>query len=123
MSDERQYELTLGELIDTLSINNIKIILKQRNESAKEDNIKLIQDIDIVGKDVPFDSNFIKLIMLLAQTNYHIWHCRANTQVEEAHKYNSIRNLIKNKLSVKVNENAPELKFNLDELKELGFEL
>ena len=123
MTEEPQYELTLGELIDIVSINHIKIILKQRNATAQEDNLNLIKDIDLVGKDVPFDANFIKLVIMLAQTNYHIWHCRANTQVEEAHKYNSIRNLLKNKLSAKANENAPELKFNENELKELGFEI
>jgi len=73
----RKYLPTLAELIDRLSIIQLKEVFITEN---KEEYAKEIQDIvsdieDILKQDkIVLDSSTIRAIIVLSQMNLHIWH-------------------------------------------------
>ncbi len=108
-NNQRQYLPTFSELIDRLSIVQLKevFILDHKNEYANE--IKLIlNDIEILLKEngVNVSSDFIRSIVVLSQMNLHIWHNESNyrkglkdgNNLELTHGLNGIRNTAKNKI-------------------------
>ena len=111
--NSRRYLPTLSELIDRLSIAQLKevFISKHKNEYSKEikdiiNDIQLILDEDS-GK---LDANTIRAIIVLSQMNLHIWHNESNyrngikdgNDLELTHGLNGIRNTAKNKIQEKV---------------------
>ena len=109
----RKYLPTLSELIDRLSIVQLKevFILEHKEEYAEE--IKdIIHDIDLElsEKSVILSGDDIRSIIVLTQMNLHIWHneseARRGINAEEnlrlTHGLNGIRNTAKNKLQESV---------------------
>ena len=104
----RKYLPTLSELIDRLSINQLKEVFIADHKDEYADEIKLIlHDIDEILKDesVTLDADSIRAIIVLAQMNLHIWHNEsAARQGKEGadlfltHGLNGIRNTAKNKI-------------------------
>tara|TARA_B110000438_G_scaffold91410_1_gene90936 strand:+ start:1579 stop:1983 length:405 start_codon:yes stop_codon:yes gene_type:complete len=107
--NSRRYLPTLSELIDRLSIAQLKevFISKHKNEYSKEikdiiNDIQLTLDEDS-GK---LDANTIRAIIVLSQMNLHIWHNESNyrngikdgNDLELTHGLNGIRNTAKNKI-------------------------
>lgn len=104
----RKYLPTLAELIDRLSIAQLKevFITDHKKEYAQE--IKdIVHDIDEILKEnkVNIPGKVIRAIVVLAQTNLHIWHnetkYRAGTgdgNLGLTHGLNGIRNTAKNKI-------------------------
>tara|TARA_R110000744_G_scaffold344159_1_gene449430 strand:+ start:1432 stop:1839 length:408 start_codon:yes stop_codon:yes gene_type:complete len=104
---DRKYLPTLSELIDRLSIAQLKevFISEHKEEYAKE-----IQDIlhdinlELREKSLILDANTIRAIMVLSQMNLHIWHNESNyrkgikdgNDLELTHGLNGIRNTAKN---------------------------
>tara|TARA_R110000744_G_scaffold363219_1_gene471454 strand:+ start:1155 stop:1565 length:411 start_codon:yes stop_codon:yes gene_type:complete len=104
---KRKYLPTLSELIDRLSIAQLKevFISEHKEEYAKE-----IQDIlhdinlELREKSLILDANTIRAIMVLSQMNLHIWHNESNyrkgikdgNDLELTHGLNGIRNTAKN---------------------------
>ena len=73
----RKYLPTLSELVDRLSIIQLKevFILEHKEEYAKE--IKdIIHDIDLIlsEKSVTLSGDDIRAIIVMSQMNLHIWH-------------------------------------------------
>ena len=107
----RKYLPTLSELIDRLSINQLKEVFIADHKDEYADEIKLIlHDIDEILKDesVTLDADSIRAIIVLAQMNIHIWHNEsAARQGKEGadlfltHGLNGIRNTAKNKIQEK----------------------
>ena len=105
---ERKYLPTLSELVDRLSIAQLKevFIVEHKKEYAQE--IKdICHDIDIcLGSEEAVDADVIRAIVVLAQMNLHIWHNEANyrkgiksgNNLELTHGLNGIRNTAKNKI-------------------------
>jgi hypothetical protein len=106
---ERKYLPTLSELIDRLSIIQLKevFISEHKDEYAKE--IKdIIHDIDLCLKNnnAEVNSEVIRAIVVLSQMNLHIWHNESNyrkgikdgNNLELTHGLNGIRNTAKNKI-------------------------
>lgn len=106
----RKYLPTLGELIDRLSIIQIKEL---KIPNHKEEYSKEIQDIvhDITeildtNKQLKVDGDFIRAIVVLSQMNLHIWVNEDNArsgdeqgnQLMLTHGLNGIRNTAKNKI-------------------------
>jgi hypothetical protein len=105
----RKYLPTLAELIDRLSIIQLKEVFITEN---KEEYAKEIQDIvsdieDILKQDkIVLDSSTIRAIIVLSQMNLHIWHNESNyrkgikdgNKLELTHGLNGIRNTAKNKI-------------------------
>tara|TARA_R110000796_G_scaffold249731_1_gene377853 strand:+ start:987 stop:1385 length:399 start_codon:yes stop_codon:yes gene_type:complete len=105
----RKYLPTLSELIDRLSIVQLKevFISEHKEEYAKE--IKdIIHDLDLElsEKSVTLSGDDIRSIIVLAQMNLHIWHNESNyrkgikdgNNLELTHGLNGIRNTAKNKI-------------------------
>ena len=109
----RKYLPTLAELIDRLSIIQLKevFITEHKEEYAKE--IKdIVHDIQLClneNKD-KVDAEIIRAIVVLSQMNLHIWHNESNyrngikdgNNLELTHGLNGIRNTAKNKIQEKV---------------------
>ena len=103
----RKYLPTLSELIDRLSIAQLKevFITKHKDEYAKEIS-DILHDIDLTLKEkcVTIDSDTIRAIIVLSQMNLHIWHNESNyrkgikdgNDLELTHGLNGIRNTAKN---------------------------
>ena len=108
----RKYLPTLSELIDRLSIAQLKevFITEHKGEYSKEIS-DIIYDINLLlsEKDVILDAETIRAIVVLSQMNLHIWH--NETQYREGtgdgnlgltHGLNGIRNTAKNKIQENV---------------------
>lgn len=106
----RKYLPTLSELIDRLSITQLKevFITDHKNEYAQE-IADIIHDIDVLlGSDdvKAIDGDLIRAIIVLSQMNLHIWHNESNyrkgikdgNNLELTHGLNGIRNTAKNKI-------------------------
>jgi len=104
----RRYLPTLSELIDRLSIAQLKevFITDHKDEYAQE--IKdICHDIQLIlDQGEAVDAETIRAIVVLAQMNLHIWHNESNyrkgikdgNNLELTHGLNGIRNTAKNKI-------------------------
>ena len=109
----RKYLPTLAELIDRLSIAQLKevFITEHKDEYAKEIN-DIIHDInlELSEKSCILKGEDIRAIIVLAQMNLHIWHNESNyrkgikdgNNLELTHGLNGIRNTAKNKIQESV---------------------
>ena len=96
----RKYLPTLSELIDRLSIAQLKevFIPEHKEEYAKEIE-DIMHDIELEGES----AEMIRAIIVLAQMNLHIWHNETEYRAGEGkgnleltHGLNGIRNTAKN---------------------------
>jgi hypothetical protein len=105
----RKYLPTLSELIDRLSIVQLKeVFIAEHKDEYKKEIKDIIHDIDLTlsEKDVILDSKAIRAIVVLSQMNLHIWHNESNyrkgiregNNLELTHGINGIRNTAKNKI-------------------------
>jgi hypothetical protein len=108
----RKYLPTLGELIDRLTIVQLKEVKipQHRKEYAKEIS-DIVYDINEILKETDkVDGEFIRAVIVLSQMNTHIWYNEdnarsGNNQGNElmlTHGLNGIRNTAKNKIQEKV---------------------
>ena len=107
--EKRKYLPTLSELIDRLSITQLKevFITDHKDEYAQEIQ-DILHDIDLTlsEKNVIISSEVIRAIVVLSQMNLHIWHNESNyrkgikdgNNLELTHGLNGIRNTAKNKI-------------------------
>lgn len=107
----RKYLPSLSDLLDRLSINQLKetFISEHKKEYAQEIS-DIMHDInEILGQSNNIDAEFIRAVIVLAQMNLHIWHNEANfrkgisdgNNLELSHGLNGIRNIAKNKIQEK----------------------
>jgi hypothetical protein len=106
---ERKYLPTLSELIDRLSIVQLKevFIPEHKAEYALEIN-DIVHDIQqhINENKSEITAETIRAIVVLSQMNLHIWHNESNyrkgikdgNDLELTHGINGIRNTAKNKI-------------------------
>ena len=105
----RKYLPTLSELIDRLSIVQLKevFIPEHKLEYSKEID-DIVHDIQLVlnESDGIITADTIRAIIVLAQMKLHIWHNESNVRkgisdgnsLELTHGLNGIRNTAKNKI-------------------------
>jgi pyoverdine/dityrosine biosynthesis protein Dit1 len=105
---QRKYLPTLSELIDRLSIAQLKevFITEHKDEYAQE--IKdIVHDIQLIlDKSEDINAETIRAIVVLSQMNLHIWHNDSNyrkgikdgNNLELTHGLNGIRNTAKNRI-------------------------
>ena len=109
---KRKYLPTLAELVDRLSIVQLKevFITEHKEEYAKE-IADIVHDIDMILKDenVQLSGKDVRAIVVLSQMNLHIWHnetqYRAGTgdgNLGLTHGLNGIRNTAKNMIQESV---------------------
>jgi hypothetical protein len=107
--NQRKYLPTLSELVDRLSIVQLKevFIIEHKQEYSQE--IKdILHDIQLLldASENKIDAETIRAIVVLSQMNLHIWHNESNyrkgirdgNNLELTHGLNGIRNTSKNKI-------------------------
>ena len=105
----RKYLPTLSELIDRLSIIQLKEVFISDHKSEYAEEIQeIIHDIDLILNDenVKLSAEDVRAIIVLSQMNLHIWHNESNyrngikdgNNLELTHGLNGIRNTAKNKI-------------------------
>ena len=106
---KRKYLPTLSELIDRLSIVQLKevFIPEHKDEYAKE-IADIVHDIQahINENKSEITAETIRAIVVLSQMNLHIWHNESNyrkgikdgNNLELTHGLNGIRNVAKNRI-------------------------
>ena len=108
MSD-RKYLPTLSELIDRLSIVQLKEVFIPEHKAEYADEIKaIVHDIQLYLEESkePITADTIRAIVVLSQMNLHIWHNESNyrkgikdgNNLELTHGLNGIRNTAKNQI-------------------------
>jgi len=107
--DKRKYLPTLSELVDRLSIVQLKevFIPEHKNEYAKE-IADIVHDIQLLldEQDGKITAETIRAIIVLSQMNLHIWHNESNyrkgikdgNNLELTHGLNGIHNVAKNRI-------------------------
>ena len=139
MTENRKFLTPLSELIDRLTVDQIKQLLNKDDsqESLKKEMQNIMYDIDqiINDKKTKLDSEIIRMIIILSQINLHIWNLKDRMEKDKngydknlklAHQINGIRNQIKNKLLEKtkdLNQSSKRSNFNTDELNGWDFDL
>lgn len=109
----RKYLPTLADLIDRLSICQLKEVFIPEYKKEYSEEIKdIINDIDDILKEQNscLDAETVRAIVVLSQMNLHIWHNEANirkgnkdnNKLELTHGLNGIRTTAKNKIQEKI---------------------
>tara|TARA_Y100000310_G_C20382855_1_gene668974 strand:- start:43 stop:441 length:399 start_codon:yes stop_codon:yes gene_type:complete len=104
----RKYLPTLSELIDRLSIVQLKEVFISDHKDEYAQEIKdIVHDIQVcLDSSDKIDAETIRAIVVLSQMNLHIWHNESNyrkgikdgNNLELTHGLNGIRNTSKNKI-------------------------
>jgi hypothetical protein len=105
----RKYLPTLAELIDRLSISQLKEVkLPDHKEEYAQEIADIVHDIQLVldEQEGIVNADVIRAIVVLSQMNAHIWYNESNVRSGSAgpnmlaltHGINGIRNTAKNKI-------------------------
>lgn len=110
---ERKYKLTLAELLDRLSIVQLKeVFLPEHKEMYAKEIGEIMHDINLELEERPYlHAEDLRALIVLAQMNLHIWHNEANyrkgikegNNLELTHGLNGIRNTAKNQIQASKN--------------------
>jgi len=105
---DRKYLPTLSELVDRLSIVQLKEVFIPEHKAEYSQEIKdIVHDIQLCldeGEEITAET--IRAVVVLSQMNLHIWHNESNyrkgikdgNNLELTHGINGIRNTAKNKI-------------------------
>jgi hypothetical protein len=105
----RKYLPTLSELVDRLSIVQLKEVFIPEHKAEYAEEIKaIVHDIQLYLDESkePVTAETIRAVVVLSQMNLHIWHNESNyrkgikdgNNLELTHGLNGIRNTAKNKI-------------------------
>jgi hypothetical protein len=105
----RKYLPTLSELVDRLSIVQLKEVFIPEHKDEYAEEIKaIVHDIQLLldEQDGEITAETIRAIVVLSQMNLHIWHNESNyrkgikdgNNLELTHGLNGIRNTSKNRI-------------------------
>jgi len=116
MSDgNRLFLPPLAELIDRLTVDQIKEVIFQEKTAIREEMKRIEHDLNAIieEKNIKLDATLIRVIIALAQLNLHIWNNKDTMEAHHAsepdrymellklsHQLNGIRNRLKNHLLV-----------------------
>ena len=102
----RKYLPTFSELVDRLTITQLKEVFISDHKSEYAEEIKdIVHDIQLCLEGKEITGEVIRAIVVLAQMNLHIWHNETEVRkgtgdgnLELTHGLNGIRNTAKNKI-------------------------
>jgi|TARA_R110000744_G_scaffold99591_4_gene192122 hypothetical protein len=104
----RKYLPTLSELVDRLSIAQLKeVFIPEHKEEYALEISDICHDIQLIlDKSEDVTADIVRAIVVLSQMNLHIWHNESNyrkgiddgNNLELTHGLNGIRNTAKNKI-------------------------
>ena len=106
---KRKFLPTLNELIDRLSIHQLKEVFIPENKDNYAKEIKdIMHDIDLIleEENPKIDSKVIRAVIVLSQMNAHIWYNESKVRKGDkdgnlhlTHGLNGIRNVAGNKIA------------------------
>ena len=105
----RKYLPTLSELVDRLSIVQLKeVFIPEHKDEYTKEIADITHDIQVLldEQDGKVTAETIRAIVVLSQMNLHIWHNESNyrkgikdgNNLELTHGLNGIRNTAKNRI-------------------------
>ncbi|TSC88516.1 MAG: hypothetical protein G01um10147_12 [Microgenomates group bacterium Gr01-1014_7] len=120
-NNQREFLPTFADLVDTLSIDQIKEIKLKNKESYAQEMNKISYDIDLLikEKDIKPSAKLIRLVIIIAQVNLFIWENKDKMKQDPkqydkllklSHQLNGIRNRMKNLLLEESGEKEPSKK-------------
>lgn len=110
-SESRQFLPPLSELIDRLTVTQVKLnLLDVNSEDFTAEVAKLVNDINLIVKEkkIEISGELVRAIVMISQINLHIWRNKDLMQenleneseylsyLKKAHQMNGVRNLLKN---------------------------
>jgi len=105
---ERRYQHTLGDLIDRLSIVQLKeVFIPEHKAEYSQEIADIVHDIQVIldDTDATITAETIRAIVVVSQMNLHIWHNESayrrgmkEGDLALTHGLNGIRNTGKNKI-------------------------
>lgn len=110
-NNERQYRLPFSELIDKLTITQLRELQLEKNRDFYSKEIKELEhDINsiIEEEQIKIDARIIRIIFLIAQLNTLIWSYKDimdfmpadyDKYLRLSHQVNGLKNKLKNALS------------------------
>ena len=123
MNKSRLYLPTIADLVDTMSIDQIKMIkIKKHRGSYREEIERISHDINLMiaeKKNVKLNARLIRIFSTIALINLFIWNLKDEMQKDDgkydqflklAHQLNGIRNQMKNLLLVEFGDKEPSLR-------------
>ena len=123
MKKNRLYLPTIADLVDVLSIDQIKAIkIKNHKKSYLGEIVRICHDINVIiddKKKLKLNARLIRIFMIIALINLFIWNLKDemkekpdkyNRLLKLAHQLNGIRNRMKNLLLGEFNDDEPSLK-------------
>jgi hypothetical protein len=127
---EKRYHLPISELIDRMTILEIKLVLDSKN------SIDYLQELELLKNDITIelekgssiiDVALIQTLITLGQMNLHIWYLKdrmkdqINTpdlyasNMKLAHQLNGLRNQLKNDLlNLQGETNVAKVRSNIE---------
>lgn len=124
MENERHYQLPFGELIDKLTILQLRETLLNSKQYA-EDILRLEHDIDLVMNQKGFipTARMLRIVFFMGQLNTLIWLYK-DKMIEDggkqygeylklSHQINGMKNAVKNQLMVITGESSEVLRTNV----------
>ena len=106
---ERKWLPTLNELVDRLSIHQVKEVFIPENKENDAKEIKdMMHDIDLILEEMDgkVTAETIRAIIVLAQMNTHIWYNETKVRngdgdgdLHLTHGLNGLRNIAGNKIA------------------------
>lgn len=122
MTKQRKFLPTIADLIDVITVDQIKELKFPRNKRSYSNEMeKVAHDIDLViaNKKIKLSARLIRMIIILAQTNLHIWNNKEAMKqypdkyldhLKVAHQLNGIRNRMKNLILEECGYRQPSLR-------------
>ena len=139
MKKSRLFLPTIADLIDSLSIDQIKAIkIKNHKESYQKEIERICHDINVIIEDkkkLKLNARLIRIFMMIALINLFIWNLKDEMKekpdeydrlLKLAHQLNGIRNQMKNLLLVEFGDIEPSLKrtnTDTEDLKDWDFKI
>ncbi len=139
MSENRKFLTSIAELLDRLTVDQIKLIKmdKESRPSLTQEIKDIKDDLDMLieKKKIKIDSEFLRIVASLSLINLYIWNLKDEMSQENkdydkklklAHQLNGIRNQLKNyllDLSSDMNKASKRSNFGTDGLKDWNFNL
>ena len=123
MSENRKYLPTISELIDRLSIIQLKeVFITEHKEEYAQEIKDIVHDLNQMGLEKEYDysnlGELLRAVVVLSQMNLHIWHNETKYRAGDGdgnlgltHGLNGIRNTAKNIIQDKIdNEGRKDYK-------------
>ena len=110
-SKSRQFLPPLSELIDRLTVTQVKLnLLDVNSEDFTAEVSKLVNDINLIveEKKIEISGELVRAIVMISQVNLHIWRnkdlmkenlgneSKYLSYLKKAHQMNGVRNILKN---------------------------